>query len=144
MIFSYINTHVETCTNVQPSCKPFNAATQWCSVRDAALDSAHWDREHFVVASEPDSCHVRIVCHIECLLPSLSVGCVPLFHFWEKFERALCQFLDLSTCFMCFMMCVIPDYRSHDFVCHPSCWLAIHHWSCQLHFDAGIIHRSPV
>lgn len=45
----------------------------------------HGDREHFVVASEPDSPHVRIVCTIECLLPSLSVGCddwsEPLFHF---------------------------------------------------------------
>lgn len=44
--------HAYTLTNAQSSCKPFNVATQWGSVSNAALDFSHGNKESFVSASD--------------------------------------------------------------------------------------------
>lgn len=37
-VHTWVHTHTNTCANARPSCKPFNAAKQWGSVSNAALD----------------------------------------------------------------------------------------------------------
>lgn len=162
----YTHAHTDTCTNAQSSCKPFNAATQWSSVSNAALD--------FLARKQGALCccfrayfecfratfpHVRIICNIllnmiivillvhMCVLLILVYFCVIS---GVELELTLCQFEHASPCFKWFRMGhvhslrVIGHYISHDFVCHPFSWLAIHHGPWRFYLDPEIIHRSPV
>lgn len=65
--------HTNTCANAQPSCKPFNAATQWSSVSNAALDFFFFARKQgalcccfraFFKCFRARFPHVRIICNI--------------------------------------------------------------------------------
>lgn len=158
------HTYTNACTTAQSSCKPFNAATQWGSVSNAALDFLAWKQRalcwcftaSFNVLSRIPSCKNNlwyILKYNHCYPISVYVLVILVYFCFisdREFEWNPCPLAQTSSCSVgseCGMFIRpmrYPRYISHDYDWPPSSWLAIHHGLCQLYLDPETIHRSPV